>query len=256
MLKYYTLWGFISIPFDSVSKKYSNWLIFVIHVGFCSWSSFNTLKSFFKAFAFIGFLNSVNVFLYILTCVGTYWLIVYDCYTKRKLQHAFWMICEKISDHFCSLELMQKSNCLTILIAYSIVDVIICLATIFGENVTSPSSKLVHLVFISVIDQRVSFYVFHAKLIEFQLRTISAKLTMISTHESFGVSESFNGRHFKYICNYYELVHQMSERINAIFGWSQLAIIVMSFHSNAAFLNSAYSQTKETFSDIEGVRVG
>lgn len=256
VLKWYTMWCFYSMPFDSIGNKCVNLLIFLIHMGSCTWSSFNSMKIFFEAIAVVGFLDALNVFLYFLICIGTYWLIIYDCYSKRRFQHKFWMICERINERFCSFDQMQKSKCLTILIVYSIVDVIICLVSIVGENVTSTSNKLLHYEFINVIDQRVSFYMLHAKFIEFQLQKINAELITIRHCERFSVSKSIRGRNFKWIRNYYELVFNMCNCMNATFGWSHLAIILMTFYSNAAFLNSAYSQSKQKWSAIEGVYPG
>lgn len=256
VLKYYTLWGFYSISFYSIDRKYINLFAILINVSFYTWASFSFLDSFIQASNVVGILDALNMASYYICMIGTYWIIICDCISKRRFQHAFWKTCRQINENFIRQAHMNKSQILAILIIYSITDVIILLVSIHAERVTSAKSKVMHIFFVIVFDQRVSFFIFHTIVVEFQLKNINSELMVIRKHRPIIEGDSFDGGRFKWIRDYYELVFHMSENVNEIFGWSHLALIMVTFFTFVTLLNSVYNLANETFSGINGVNIG
>lgn len=255
VLKYYTLWGFYSISFYSIDRKYINWFAILINVSLFTWASLSFLDSFFQASNVVGILDALNMASYYICFIGTYWIIICDCVSKRKFQHAFWKMCQQINDNYSFQAHMNKSHILAILIIYSITDVIILLVSILAERVTSAKSKVMHFFFVNVFDHRVSFFLFHTIVVEFQLKNINSELTVIRKHRAISEEDSSDGGRFKWIRNYYELVFHMSENVNEIFGWSHLALIMETFFTFVTLLNSVYNLANETFSGINEVNI-
>lgn len=52
--------------------------------------------------------------------------------------------------------------------------------------------------------------------------------------------DKFHRDRFKWIRDYYAIIYEMNETINAVFGWSNVAAILLSFHLVLADVNWFY----------------
>lgn len=246
VLKYCTLWGFYSPPCSSLQSKLFSFPIFCLHFGLCTWCSLNYIKSFFHMQRLIEFLDVLNFLFYYVNCAIAYWFIIYDSYSKRKVQHAFWNIFERINEGSSSFSTSKIANCscLAIFIKLSIADILIFFLSIIGDNLSSSSDKIVHFIYTCVIDNRTFYFLLHMKLIAIELQKINARFPVFHQNkQSSEVMRNVIDIPMKKTRSYYQSVYEMCQNANQIFGWSQLTLIILCFQSFVTFLNYTYSRT-------------
>lgn len=101
ILKYYSLWGFHSLPNASVGGKFGGKFIFIVHIILCIWCTISTFTTFIEEQSLMEFIDSVNFLLFYITSASCYWFIIYDSYTKQAFQQKFWNIFWQINETFC-----------------------------------------------------------------------------------------------------------------------------------------------------------
>lgn len=245
VLKYCTFWGFYSPPCASLQSKLFSLSIFCLHFGLCTWCSLNYIKSFFHMQRLIEFLDVLNFLFYYVNCAIAYWFIIYDSYSKRKVQHAFWKFFERINkDLTFPTNKIANCSCLPILIKLSIADILIFFLSIIGDNLSSSSDKIVHFIYTCVIDNRTFYFLLHMKLIAIELQKINARFPVFHQNkQSSEVMRNVIDIPMKKTRSYYQSVYEMCGNANQIFGWSQLTLIILCFQSFVTFLNYTYSRT-------------
>lgn len=232
VLNYYMIWGFHSTSSSTIIEKCLSVSIFCLHFSLCTWCSYNYFESFFRILMLLDFLDVLNFMFYYVNCLVAYWFIIFDSYSKRKVQNTFWHIFQQINEHFVSLSEMNNWSCLAILIELTVADVLILLLSVIGDYLSCSGDKAMHFVFTCAIDHRVFFFLLHIKLIAFEMQRINAEL--MEMHE-----RRFT-QNLKKTRDCYKLVYEMSENMNQIFGWSQLILIMLIYQSYVTFLNYTY----------------
>lgn len=227
LLKYYSLFGFYSISSMGIGKKHVNSLI---QIGLCMWCTFNTITTFIEAQAVLKYLDALNMLLYFVVSISAYWLIIYDSCARRSIQDAFWPNFTKIDKQF-SLKNEEKIWIYLIdLIIPITFDIVISILSFSSETLSSTNHRIMHFFLIYIIDHAITFYVLHLKVFTFQLAQIELKLQ----------KEQINEVQLKWLRHNFQMIFEMSEHLNEIFGWSNLALILFSTLSFVAHLNLIY----------------
>lgn len=257
-LFYYRLCGFH--PECSVNKrqKLLNSLILMCHIVLSVWCAIRAYGTFIEEQSIMEFLDAFNFFTYYLNLILLYWLIIYDSYINRNTENKFWQIFFQINNKFCSHTNFQIRTYLISLVILTFANVFVLLFSILRKNsVGSAASMTMHHILIYIFDQRLFFYVLHLKMIASELWAVKFELIQVkrlnrynqnNTRKARSMMCKFEEKGFKRIREYYELVHEMSSCVNICFGWSHLALIIMSFHSLVTFLNFIYGQLHDKFS--------
>lgn len=249
LLKYFSFWGFHCVPSVKFGGSTASSLIFVFHIVFCSWCSFVVLRAFAEQQAIMEFLDALNFFLNFITFAASYWLIIFDSYTNQTDQNKFWKIYSKIQEEYGHKFDMKKWDYFVPSIVLLIGSSSIYTLVLIRENITGVATIMMNIAFLYIFDHRLFFYLLHLKAIAFQLWKIDNQLKeMMNTNPLLnGDSERMHSiqflhdrNQFKWIRRYYEMIYQMCESVNTIFGWSHLALVMLNFHTSVTFLSFIY----------------
>lgn len=244
MFNFFCLCGFCCSPSTGWHGKLMNSLFFVCHVVLCIWCSFGLLKTFAEKQSQMEFLDALNFFLYNIANDLTYWLIIYDSYQNHIDHCAFWEIFKKIDMEFFS---QSNIGCRVYIMAFSSIligDWIKLVFSLIPETETNYGGRIMHFLLLSVTDQRAFFYLLYLKLIKFQLKNIKTELMTLQTQTD------VDDQKLKWIREYYNYVYQMSLHVNSLFGWSNLALILLNFYTSVTFLNFIYRQILGKFNNL------
>lgn len=240
VLKYYSLFGFYSSSCSKLSEKIFRSITSAVQLGCCIFCSVWVFVAFADEKTIMSFLDAINFFLYYLTCALTYWLILYDSYTNENIEIAFWSNFNRIGEQFYVPMKSTKWDFLCAFFWIILADLVCLSYSLYRENTTNIKDKFMHFTLIVVIDHRMFFYLLHLKVLAEQLRQIEAEL---QNHPS------------KVQCNliatFYELVYEMSDIVNVAFGWSNLAIMLLSLHTSVTFSNFVYRQANQKFHNFD-----
>lgn len=255
LLKYFNCFGFHSLPVARVGGKSGSTVIFTLHIVLCIWCSISTFTSFLEEQTFMEFIDSLNFLLYYITSASCYWFIIYDSYTKQTFQQGFWDIFQRINEHFHSQADLKIWGSLMVFILIIIGDLtVLTISLVYTNSIGTPSCVLMHCIFLSVFDHRIFFFLLHLNVIAFQLDKIDSKLkhmNKLAVQSQFVLFEinKHELHRLKWIQDYYKLVYEMTENMNAIFGVSHLGLFLLSFHSSVTFLNFIYRQFLNKFTN-------
>lgn len=185
-----------------------------------------------------------------------YWSSVIEsclkCRTKRKL----WKIYQSIDEHHCSHRGLRKRNYLLKFITYFSAMAYIYLSYLLQVIDFAGSSYIVfwfsYVALMIMYQNRAFYYLFHLELIKSELDMIGKEIDKIvqsfrmnghNQNRYYGrnsMFETFERKRLKWIREYYGLVGELSECLNSVFGWSNLATILFSFQIILTDLNWIY----------------
>lgn len=233
ILTYYSLWGFCFILPAKYNKKSIMFVIIASHCALVTSSIFCVFKTFPPLLKHAGPLDALNLLLFYIVSILSYLMIICDSYVNRVSQFEYWEKFSRIKEDFCAQINLTKWSYL------------IALVVLHVGNFSYPASdKFMYLHFFCIIDNRMLFYVLHLKVISSQLCRMETELKLI---------QHFDGYGFKWIRGYYEIIHEMCNLVNSVFGLSNLAILMMIFHTALTFLNCLYLLIQKNF---HGIRSG
>lgn len=244
-LKYYSLFAFHFISVARFGGSVINSLIFLCQIAICAWCSFISFESFAVHMRLMAFLDALNFFIYFLTCALTYWLIIYDSYTNRSIQHKFWQIFIRIDKDYQNQCSFSDWHYLCALILRSAINIFLIMLAYFKENAIGPYEKIMNLIFLNIFDHRIFFYLLHMKVVAFELQKIEEKLKQNRTINFITKCQC------KWFGNYYNSIYEMVDHMNNAFGWSNLAITLLNFISSVVFSNFIYSQFNHKFNKFD-----
>lgn len=242
----------------SSNTKSFRTLTLCIQIGLAVWCSLISFQSFEELIHLMEGLDALNFVLYYFNRSLIYWLIIYEVHTYRKDLQTFWRLLIQINHHYSKQESFKPQCYLFILIVTPFVDIVFTVFAILNEQTSRTVQKLMMLIFYSISFNRLFFYLLHMRMIEIQLQTIGIELTNIkNTVENISKfrqsiltniqSSKLMENRFKWIRNYYGIVYEMSLLVNSIFGWSQLAFVLLNCHCSITFLNFFYRQMNRKF---------
>lgn len=253
ILKYYSIFGFYNKSCAKFHEKCVNSLILFVHVGLCSWCSLTAMTSFVEEIQLMEFLDALNFLLYYLTSAATYCLIIVDSYANRNNQRSFWKLFAQIDGKYCHQ--FNKWSYLSGLITLSIGNTAMSIIAFAYERTTGSDTKIMNCIFLNVFDHRIFFYLLHMEAITFQLQKINAVLKNISLNKHLDIRRpainSLTKLQCKWIRTNYRYVHEMTNHMNSMFGWSNLALTLLSFLSSITFLNFIYRQCHRKFGKFD-----
>lgn len=254
ILKYYSLYNFHSLSSAKVGGKFIRCVILIFHVSLCTWCTINTLVYLTEMPAIMTRLDALYLLGYYCSCAMIYWLIIFKPYAIQSVQNAFWQNYLTIHNRFCFETEIKKRNNLITIVLLPVIDVVVFLIAVTNDHATRPSIKMMHFIYLDLCAHGMYFYVLHVKIIAFQLRQISMELKKIRefvTYRVYQQKRSVEQNHqwikerLNWILNYYKIVYDMSDNVNRIFGWSHLALVLLSCYCIFSFLNFFYRQLEK-----------
>lgn len=250
ILAYFSLYNFYTTPEE---KKLFRYLKLCIHISLAIWCTFISFQSFSELICLMERLDVLNFIIYYTNHSLTYWLIIYESYKYRADIRGFWNLLTQIDDQYFNQLTFKPQIYLLIVIVIPFIDVACNTFAIFNEQTSRTVQKIMFLIFINVSFNRLLFYLLHLKVIKFQLQRIQIELYRIKNSDRFNITNIQSNTNFeckmrfKWIRNYYCIVHEMSQLVNSTFGWSQLAFVLLNSHCFITFINFFYRQMNLKF---------
>lgn len=175
-LRYYCLWGFHCSTRNGFIEKLISIFIFLSHIGLCTWCSINLLRAFAEKLALMEYLDALNFHLYYIANVSTYWLILYDSYNNHNDQYVFWQIFRKIDIQLYSQSKIKKWTYLITLASIFTANISVVVFALVREVKSSYDLRLMHFIYLCMMDHRIFFYLLHLKIVAFQLKIIKMEI--------------------------------------------------------------------------------
>lgn len=205
----------------------------------------------------------VNEIFQILNGMSTHWVIIIESYGRRNIQQKLWNTYKYIDQHHvkCKKSLLRayKIKFIEFFSVVTIIQIIfMCYFTHYVGNYYF--FRIAYLFSQVVYHYRVFYYLFYLELIEFELKSIKTELKAIAK------TTQRNGNNFdegnlnvnclKKLNTHYQLIFELNEFLNQIFGWSNFTTILYCFHLPLTDFNWAlWELHKRTTTYIIGIYI-
>lgn len=205
-------------------------LIFIIQFSWAVFLTVHELNIFVQFYPILGLLRTINELVQYSAGLFTFWLIIFDSFSKRHKHRCFWKIIERYS--YTQVSFYRVYLCKLI---ESFLATIISYFSVSLSNTYPNISVASFFVLATICQLRTFYYMFCLEVVNSQLKAIEKEIIIMKSR--------FNGLHserFKWVNEYLGRVNQMTELLNDIFGWSQVSSILFWFYSFLTDLNWLY----------------
>lgn len=246
LLLYFDLWGF-STRFNKLTKQLKfSLFFFVLHIILASISSYLIFKYLLRPNDdTLGTLNDLIKFVVMIT---SYWLSIVELFFKRKTQDRIWRQVEYIDQHFCCHRQFSRASYMFKLkmyfglagVGYFVFMYSLCLKT---------GTKYLYFwfpyIFVMVSFQNRSFYyIFYLEFVAYELQMVCREVNEMMkalARNHLGLrnvfAEKFQRKRFRWMRGYFESIHNLCQTLNVLFGFSNVASILLAFFIVIADMN-------------------
>lgn len=194
----------------------------------------------FEFYPLIGLLAVANELVQYVFGLCTYWLIIFESFLNRQAHRCFWQIVQR-THTFHSNQFMHFYGYLWQLIEFFFITILLYLLMYWLSALPQSSSIFVYLVLITMCQIRVFYYLFLLGILNSQLKAIENEIITIKNISQFQRDSkypvSLQLKRFKSVADYYQCVIEMTQLLNEIFGWSQIATVLFCFFTFMTNLN-------------------
>lgn len=171
-------------------------------------------------------LEILNSMLQYSIALYTYWFVILDSIIYREKHKLFWKIFQKLDTthlhHFKTTIFWSVLKMFGYFCSTTFCITLIIFVTIYPVN----DSMYVHNILIKLCEVRIFYYTFCLEIVNIQLKTIESEL--ISGKRR--TRSWLDSNQFKWIRIYFECVHDMTNLINELFGFSHVLNISCCFY--------------------------
>lgn len=253
ILNFFDVCGYCTESSALTKFRKIRFLIFFTHFSLAILFTIFMFYIFVEYIQIIGLLETINEL--VQYCIGllTYWLIILDSFAHSRKHERFWRIVQTID------ELFRKQNAvharyLNKFIGFFLVTIASHTIIYYQAVLPQTISVFVFVALITIGQLRVFYYIFCLEIVNCQLKMIENEIKIM--RKTVPIIEGYDQhldntqgnsfcefklKRFKWINGYYHCVVQMTELLNDIFGWSQVASILFFFHSLQTNLNMLYT---------------
>lgn len=243
LLFYFDIFGFCT-QFNKIknqSKVYR--IIFIIHVLLATASSFIIWAYLKRSTADkLGAIN--DAFKLCLTPV-VYWLSICEHYSKQQMQTKFWNIIQQMHEKSHAHHKPRFRAYVLVISTYSLLYVLMYfnyLFRIFTDYKLAFMLLWSSFTFVGLF--RINQFFYYLLCLEF----LKTELEMIELNIEGILNECNSSDCFKLIRQFYDSIYDLKEIVNSVFGWSNVAAIVVSFQLVLAEINWFYWRIFNNFS--------
>lgn len=240
LIVYFDLWGFCTqFKVTPRQQKYDRFL-FLLHLGLVSLATFGIAGYLFRPTNDnMGFLMDV---LKLGANLIVYWFSIFELYSKQQMQRKFWKTLKQIGhrlyhDQFFRFDaFLIKMTIFFILLALMFLNY--CILFISGDE----SDAILYFFWLSYTlivvfcKHQTFYYLFYLEFIKHELNTCSNELFEIQCSfqsrrlKSGKIFEKkFYSNRFKWIRDFYASIYDLSDIVNMVFGWTNVASVSVSF---------------------------
>lgn len=248
LLFYFDLWGFCTQFGKSSLHQNFDRVVFILHIILASVCSIS-VTMYLRTFA-ADKLGTYNDSLKLCGILVVYWLSIFESYIQRHSQRTFWDIIHEIDKQFCSHRNLYFKTYLCKIILYYIISILMHLNYAYRLIIAKQSELyffwFCYTIILLFYTNRLFYYLFFLEFIEHELNVINREIgQLLISYKSYGVTrtsftKSFHRNRFKWIRKYFVSVHDMFSIINSVFGWSNVANILLPFLIFLADINWFY----------------
>lgn len=173
----------------------------------------------------------------------TYWLIIFDSLYYRRDHRNFWKLLEHIDTHFCK-QFISFRGFLCKFLEFFLVSSVLSTLTYISHAIPQIDGFYIYMALIIICQFRIFYYVFCLEIVNWQLQMIQhelVKMKQYSSNMAAAGARNLNLKRLKWVNEYYGYIIEMTESLNAIFSWSQFALILFGFYSLLTNLNWCYA---------------
>lgn len=249
LLYSFNLWGYCTeLPELRMSRKWIR-VIFVCQV-ICSFC-FGVFVWFLlqQQFMQIDLLSITNFVIKLRGAVLCYLFIIVESYCQRHSQRTFWQIYRNIRSEFNRAG--HPANFSSYLFRFvqffvTVVGVELSFIAPFASylDVTSSLCLFSYLSLLLMQQWRTFHYLFFIRLLDHQLDEVGVEMKMLADASETG---TLSRDRLCWIRLYYDSVHELMNRINEVFGWSNVVCILYLFLRLVVDLNEFYRKYHESF---------
>lgn len=254
LLSYYDFWGFRSEFNTSGFYNKIVRIISVLHLFLVTTATLFFIQYFLNFDAdTLGIANDIIKYFGAL-CV--YWTIFIETNSKFVSMKRFWHIFQLIDyQHFNHQYFKRRFflfKTISFFLAAFILHILYLERAILFAGTKYISFWFFNGILMMIYQHRAFYYLFYLDLVEYELNIIKndimdivktiekIKIEMHIFDKRKSISKLFEQKRLKWIRNYYMLVYDMSECLNAVFGWSNMTTVLYSFLLILTDLNSFY----------------
>lgn len=247
LLLYFDLWGF-NTQFKKFPKHFDR-LIFIVHLILITMATF--VIWIFLTRPVDDKLGSVNDSLKLFAILLVYWLSILELNFKQQIQRKFWKIAQNIDWQFCSRCRLSFRPYILKMVFYSLVFILLY-QNYFVRLITLNKSGLYWFWFCYTFiylfrTNQILCYLFYLEFINNQLKMIDYEISEILCVYKSGnmkntkfILEQFHRNRFKWFRKFHNSIYDLCDIVNSLFGWSNVAAIIISFHLILADTNWFY----------------
>lgn len=252
-LNFFDLCGFCSGSSNWFCTRRSINFVMFAHFLLAIFFTFSQFYYFRVFYSNLEMLETISELVEVSATLYTYYLIILDANVHRTAHKYFWDILWQIDNCFCSqFELTCRIYIFKLVIFFLLTFLILIRNMWF--SLAEFLTISIHLVIVKICQIRLLYYLFCLEVINSQLKKIEHELvTMKGTHaivnfqmQSF---HAFEMQRFRWIREYFHCIYDMVEIVNEIFGWSQVAAILLNFHCLFTDFNYFYIHYHELHVD-------
>lgn len=202
----------------------------------------------------VGFLTITNMLIKYCGVIVVCLITAIESYCKRSIQRKFWQIYRQIVRDFTGEDhdivfrnyFIQFGTFFVVALGIYVRHAIITISVFSGIKLCFAFS---YLSVMTMQDMRVFHYIFFVHLLDHQLHAIGLEMERLADASE---RQKISHESLKRIRIYHDLVHELSNCINEVFGWSNMAIILYLFTRLAVDLNRIYyKRISELDTDIK-----
>lgn len=228
---YFDLWGLCTQFEHSKNARRFYGFIFTSHIVLASIFTFSA-SNFLKR-AIGDQLGTLNDMVKLGAVLLVYWLSIFELYFNRTTQRKFWNIIEKFDNEFYCRRNAYYRQYLRKIVIYFLFFILFRLNYLIDLLLFAGRIHffwICYAVFTAFYTIRLNYYLFFVE-------SIKCELKIIFDCAKFKSSRPLGGNHFKWICKHYGSLYDLSNIINLVFGWSNVATVLLPFcliltHSN------------------------
>lgn len=252
LLVFFDCWGFSTQFFRSSNHQNIYRLIFFMHMIMASISTLVMTQFFTRPTFLLDRLGAINETLKLISILLVYWISTIELFFKQKTQKRFWNIVENIDKQFCCHQNIYFKSLILKLIIYNIFGLLLFInylvRIIIKQRNDVQSFWIVFWLcysFIGILrENQIFYYLFSVEYIKTELSVINREVSEMCKNGSllsvkFFV-KTFHHNRVKWFRKFYASIYDLYEVINTVFGWSNCAAILISFHLMLADFNWNY----------------
>lgn len=257
LLKYYDIWGFWTEYFKSSVWKYFLFSLYTFHVIVVAISTFFIVYLTLVPHHFPGWFILNEIIKHYGISV-TYWSILIDSYFHRDRQRQFWKLLDRIhsnNPHKISFQ-MYLLKFIKHFVANVFIEVLL-ISHFYSESTMFLAFITVRVIFLELYQSRLFHYLLYLEIIKSKIQILEKDVENLWKMNQ--ISYFCKGRKLKFpigmgffdkirqIREQYQLIFDVVNCVNGIFGWSNVFTILLAFHNAFTSMNWAF-QTFPEFS--------